>query len=90
MRTSRGSSGPHHGSLIVEHIVVVDVHEHGHRLPDDECQPHSCVAIVALEEAAHYPGQWDLETRAEISWPQGPGGGAGGPGEERSPEPSCP
>lgn len=65
----RSSSGPCHGGLIVEHVVVVDVHEHGHRLPDDKRQPHSCVAVVTPEEAAHYPGQGDLETEATVSRP---------------------
>lgn len=40
----------------------MDIHEHSHRLPNDECHPHSCIAIVPLEEAAYNPGQWDLRT----------------------------
>lgn len=71
--SGRSSSGPSGQGLMVQHVVVVDVHEHGHRLPDDECQPHGRVAIVAPEEAAHDPGQWDLGT-------QGQSGGRGGHG----------
>ena len=56
----RCSSGLCRWGLIVEHVVVVDVHEDGYWLSDDERQPHSCIAIVALEKAAHEPGQWDL------------------------------
>lgn len=40
----------------------MDIHEHGHRLPDDESQPHGRVAVVPPEESAHYPGQRDLGT----------------------------
>lgn len=54
------SSGPCHRGLIVEHVVVMDVHEDGYWLSNDERQPYSGVAIVALEKAAHEPGQWDL------------------------------
>ena len=60
-------SGPGRRGLVVEHVVVVDIHEHRHRLPDDERQPHGRVPVVATEEAAHYPGQGDLGTR------EGPG-----------------
>lgn len=60
---ARSGSGRGRRGLVVEHVVVVDVHEHRHRLPDDDRQPHGRVAVVAAEEAAHYPGQWDLGTR---------------------------
>lgn len=63
--SGQSSSGPSGQGLMVQHVVVVDVHEHGHRLPDDECQPHGRVAIVAPEEAAHNPGQWDLRTQGQ-------------------------
>lgn len=62
MRSGQSGSGPRSQCLVVEHVVVVDVHEHGHRLPDDERHPHGRIAIVAPEEAAHYPGQRDLGT----------------------------
>lgn len=57
------SSGFCRQGLVVQHVVVVDVHEHRHWLSDDERQPHSCVTIVATEETAHYPGQRDLGRR---------------------------
>lgn len=63
VRSVGSSSGLCRQGLVVQHVVVVDVHEHRHWLPNDERQPHGCIAIVATEETAHYPGQRDLGTR---------------------------
>ena len=42
-------------------VVVVHVHEYGHRLAQDDAAPHDDVAYLALEEwgGCQY-AQWDL------------------------------
>lgn len=92
VRSVGSSSGLCRQGLVVKHVVVMDVHEHRHRLPDDERQPHGRVAVVATEEPAHYPGQRDLGTRAcsqpttvTMGWlPRAPNGRRGGPGAHLS------
>jgi hypothetical protein len=44
----------------VKYIVVMDVHEHGDWLANDEREPYGCVAIVTPEKTRHKPGQRKL------------------------------
>lgn len=45
---------------VVQNIVVMNVHEDGKRLTDDDGDPHRSVAVVTTHKAAHKPGQWKL------------------------------
>lgn len=42
-------------------IVVMDIHQHGDRLANDERDPHSGVAVVSIQETAHEPSQGNLK-----------------------------
>ena len=44
----------------MQDVVVMEIHQHGNRLADDERDPHSGVAIVPVEEATHKPRQRNL------------------------------
>lgn len=41
---------------VVQDVVVVDVHQDGERLADDDRDPHRCVTVVTAQEAPHEPG----------------------------------
>ena len=51
---------------VMDDVVVVHVHEHGHRLADDQRHPHRRVAIVTVEEAAHEPSQGNLQACGQV------------------------
>lgn len=42
-------------------VVVVEVHQHGDGLADDERDPHGSVAIDPVQVPAHKPRQGNLE-----------------------------
>lgn len=46
---------------IMSDIVVMDVHQHGNGLANDERDPHCGVAIVSIQETAHNPSQRNLK-----------------------------
>lgn len=46
---------------IMNDVVVMDIHQHGDRLANDERDPHSSVAIVSIQETAHKPCQRNLK-----------------------------
>lgn len=48
-------------ATIVNDIVVMDVHQHGNGLANDEWDPHCSVAIVSIQETAHDPSQRNLK-----------------------------
>lgn len=50
---------------IMQHVIVVDVHEHGDRLANDQRHPDGSVAIVSPQESAHKIGQRDLKQEVE-------------------------
>lgn len=45
---------------IVNDVVVVDVHQHGDGLADDERHPHGGVSVDSVQVAAHEERQGDL------------------------------
>ncbi|TNN63809.1 hypothetical protein EYF80_026011 [Liparis tanakae] len=45
---------------VVNDIVVMDVHQHGDRLADDERDPHHGVAVISIQETTHEPSQRNL------------------------------
>lgn len=46
---------------VMNDIVVMDIHQHSDRLANDERDPHSCVAIVSIQETPHKPSQRNLK-----------------------------
>lgn len=48
-------------SHVMDDIVIMDVHQHCHRLADDEWDPHGSIAIDSIQEATHKPSQRNLE-----------------------------
>lgn len=42
-------------------IVVMDVHQHGDGLSNDEWDPHSRVAVVSVQEATYEQSQRNLK-----------------------------
>lgn len=46
------------------YVVVVDVHQHGDGLANDERDPDCRIAIVTSQEAADEPGEWNLRHHA--------------------------
>lgn len=49
----------------MQHVIVVDVHEHGDRLANDQRHPDGGVAVVSPQESAHKIGQRDLKQEVE-------------------------
>lgn len=41
---------------VIHHVVVVDVHQDGERLTNDDGHPHRSVAVVTPQKAANKPG----------------------------------
>lgn len=58
------------GGAVVNDVVVVDVHQHGDGLADDERDPHGGVSVDSVQVAAHKERQRDLqqEEEAEMLW----------------------
>lgn len=50
---------------IVSDIVVVDIHQHGDGLADDERHPHGGVSVVSVQVAAHEERQGNLRGEEE-------------------------
>lgn len=55
----------------MQHVIVVDVHQNGGRLADDQRHPDGCVAIVSSQESAHEIGEWDLKQEVEYEMRNG-------------------
>lgn len=49
------------------YVVVVDVHQHGDGLANDERDPDCRIAIVTSQEAADEPGEWNLKEKLRQS-----------------------
>lgn len=49
------------GAAVVNDVVVVDVHEHGDGLADDERDPHGGVPVDPVQVAAHEQRQRNLQ-----------------------------
>lgn len=45
---------------VVQDVIVMDVHQDGERLTDDDWDPHRCVTVITAQKAPHEPGQRDL------------------------------
>lgn len=55
----------------MQHVIVVDVHQNGGRLADDQRHPHGCVPIVSSQESANEIGEWDLKQEVECEMRNG-------------------
>lgn len=50
---------------IMQHVIVVKVHEHSDRLANDQRHPDGGVAVVSPQESAHKIGERDLKQEVE-------------------------
>lgn len=48
---------------VVNDVVVVDIHQHGDGLADDERDPHGGVSVDSVQVAAHEQRQRNLQGR---------------------------
>ena len=53
---------------VVHDVVVMVIHENGHRLTDDDRYPHRHIPILAMEELLHEYCQWKLQTQKTSMW----------------------
>lgn len=51
---------------IMQHVIVMKVHEHSDRLADDQRHPDSSIAIVSPQESAHKIGERDLKQKQNV------------------------
>lgn len=53
------------GGAVVNDVVVVDVHQHGDGLADDERDPHGGVPVDSVQVAANEQRQGNLQEEKE-------------------------
>lgn len=53
------------GAAVMNYVVVMEVHQHGDGLADDERDPHGSVAIDPVQVPAHKQRQRNLEEEEE-------------------------